>query len=370
MLTRLDESLLHQAPLPFSSSVTSDHRFYDRCWVGAYDPAGGAALNFGLGVYKNMNTLDGFLCCVRGSAQRNVRVSRPLGDRMDDLGAGPLRYEVIEPYQHLRVRLDPTGGLACELDWRARVEPFVESPTVSVINGRVATNVQRYDQVGSVDGWIAFGDDRIDLDNWFGARDHSWGVRGGVGGFEPVNGPSPYDGGFFISWFVFLTERCAGYVQHNRDREGAVTFSDGVVRSRRGASDRRIVSVEQVVDFPAGSRCYSSATMRLLDDAGEEHAVECRRLTQPIVMRGAGYDGGYLDGRGLGVYRGDLVEYDEYDLAIEGRPSVAGTPDPVPGVQREQPVSVVFDGEPGVGDLTILAVGELPFLGRPIGTQR
>lgn len=360
MLTNLDESLLHQASLPFSATTTTDHRFYDRCWVAAYDPQGGTALNMGLGVYKNMNVADGFVCCVRDRRQRNVRVSRQLRPAIDDHCVGPLRYEVIEPYRGLRVQLEQAGGLACSLEWQARFPPMEEGRTVSDVNGRTAIDVMRYDQVGRVDGWIQIGDERVVVEDWFGARDHSWGVRGGVGGYEPTTGPSPLAAGFLVMWLLFSTDDVAGYTQLMRDGTGAITFLDGILRSSDGRDDRRIVEVDHEIEFPRDSRCYRRAALRLVDDAGERHTVECERLTEPIVMRGAGYDGGFFDGRGLGVHRGiELIEHDEYDLSTEGRPALIPEGTPVAGAQREQPVSVRFDGAPGTGDFTVLTAGEM-----------
>ena len=360
MLTNLDESLLHQASLPFSATTTTDHRFYDRCWVAAYDPRGGTALNMGLGVYKNMNVADGFVCCVRDRRQRNVRVSRQLRPAIDDHRVGPLRYEVLEPHRRLRVRLEETGGLACNLDWQARFPPLEEGRTVFDVNGRTAIDVMRYDQVGRVDGWIRFGDERLEVEDWFGARDHSWGVRGGVGGYEPATGPSPPAAGFLVMWLLFATDEVSGYTQLMRDGTGAVTFLDGILRSRDGDEDRRVVEVDHEIEFPLGSRCYRRATLRLLDDGGGRHTVECERLTEPIVMRGAGYDNGYSDGRGLGMHRGVVRgEHDVYDLSVERRPTLFPDGTPVSGAQREQPVSILFDGVPGTGDFTVLTAGEM-----------
>jgi hypothetical protein len=367
VLTRLDESLLHQAPRTFADATTSDHRFYDRCWVAAYDPAGGTALNMGVGLYKNMNVLDGFCCLVRGDHQRNVRVSRRLRPDLDRLGAGPLHYEVVEPYRHVRIELDPGAyGLSCRLDWRSELEPFLESPTFTEVNGRTATDVQRYDQTGRVDGWIASGEERIAVDGWFGARDHSWGVRGGVGGFEPASGPSPFSSGFLITWLLFATDELCGYVQLNRDGVGNVVFLDGRLRWRSNRPDRRVEAVEQSIDFPSGSRWYRRASMRIIDTDGDSHEVECERLASPIVMHGGGYDGGYLDGQGLGVPRGDhVVEWDDYDLSIEGTPTAVSDGARIAGTQTEQPVSVVFDGVSGVGDFTVLPIGDLARYGVP-----
>ncbi|MGH2727298.1 MAG: hypothetical protein ACRDKS_10025 [Actinomycetota bacterium] len=361
MLTGLDEALLHQAPLPFSATTASDHRFYDRCWVAAYNPLGGTALNMGLGVYKNMNVADGFVCCVHDRKQRNVRVSRQLRPAIDEPCVGPLRYEVLEPYRHVRVELEETGGLACRLDWRGLFEPIVEDRAVTEINGRIAADVQRYDQVGRVDGWIKFGEERVLVEQWFGARDHSWGVRGGVGGFEPPNGTSPYATGLLVTWLLFATDDLTGYAQLTRDGTGRVVFRDGLLRWRDERGDRSVAEIDQDIEFPQDSRFYRRATLRLVDSEGESHNVACERLTEPIVMRGAGYDNGYADGRGLGVHRGShLIEHDEYDLSIEGRPRLVSDGVLVAGLQREQPVSVMFDGSAGTGDFTVLTLGALP----------
>lgn len=44
MLTDLDDTLLHQAPLPFAFVGTSDHGFYDRSWFEAVVPDGSAGV--------------------------------------------------------------------------------------------------------------------------------------------------------------------------------------------------------------------------------------------------------------------------------------------------------------------------------------
>ena len=361
MLTGLDEALLHQAPITFATATTSDHRFYDRCWVAAYDPAGGTALNVGLGVYKNMNVADGFSCIVRGDRQHNVRMSRPLRPRVDDPAVGPLRYEVIEPYRHVRIVLDDGDHrVTCHLDWRATLPPFVEQPTRTEINGRYATNVQRYDQPGTVDGWIAVDGERIAVEGWFGARDHSWGVRGGVGGFEPATGPSPLAGGFLVSWLLFRAGELGGYVQVNRDANGNQTFLDGRLRSHDGTDDRVVVGVDQDLEFPPGSRWYRRASLRITDDVGDIHEIDCERLCHPIVMHGAGYDAGFRDGLGLGAHRGDdVIESDAYDLSEDGRARLLPDLEPLRALQTEQPVRLTVNGVAGVGDLTVLAVGDL-----------
>ena len=81
MLTALDDTLLHQAPLPFEFVASSDHRFYDRYWFEAIAPDGSAGVLISMGRYPNMNVLDGFVTAQTEGRQYNVRFSRQLRPR-------------------------------------------------------------------------------------------------------------------------------------------------------------------------------------------------------------------------------------------------------------------------------------------------
>ncbi len=368
MLTALDESFLHQAPTTFAAAATTDHRFYDRCWFAAYDPAGGTSLTMGMGLYKNMNVADGFCCVVRGARQHNTRVSRILRPELDRAGVGPLRYDVLEPLQSVRVVLAPgEHGLSCELVLRSTIAPFVEDRTTTEVNGRVATDVRRYSQTGVVEGWIEVGEERIAVKNWFGARDHSWGVRGGVGGFEPYNGPNVLsDRGFLVTWLLFSADGMAGYAQRNEDADGRLLFLDGCIRfdSERQRPDLRVVAVDQEIRFPQGSRNYEHAELLVTTEDGAEWELECRPLVAPVAMKGTGYDAGFADGKGLGVYRGrELVEHDVYDLSAPSTVRAVPGGAVVPSMHREQPVSIVRGTETTTGHFSVLPFGELPRYG-------
>ncbi len=64
MLTGPDETLRHQLPTTFDHVGTSDPRFYDRFFFGVHDPAGRLALHIGLGLYTNMNVMDGYVAAL------------------------------------------------------------------------------------------------------------------------------------------------------------------------------------------------------------------------------------------------------------------------------------------------------------------
>src|SRR5579864_1721016 len=106
MITPHDESPWHQLPTTFDHVGPSDPRFFDRVWFAATDPSGNGTLQFTLGVYQNMNVVDGGFVAITERRQHNVRASRQLRPRYETV-CGPLRIEVVEPLRHVRLRVAP-----------------------------------------------------------------------------------------------------------------------------------------------------------------------------------------------------------------------------------------------------------------------
>ncbi len=319
MLTRLDEALLHQAPVTFADTEVSDHRFYDRVYFEAVDPAGSAAFCMGIGLYKNTNTLDGFVSVQRDNRQYNVRFSRALRPAVDDTTLGPLVYEVVEPMRSVRVTLaEGDHGVACDMTFEGVVAPIEEVDHFARVQGRVQEHVHRYDQVGRASGWISLGDTRFEVADWWAVRDHSWGVRPGVGGFDPKTGGTPPQlAGFLYSWVTFSTDDLVGYVQVHENGAGERTTFDGrraIATRRRGSP----VCVKQSTSssFPRAAASTKGLDSRSRPTMARPSTFALEQLLPPWVMRGTGYDHGYTDAKGVGVHRGSyLCEHDVYDLS-------------------------------------------------------
>ena len=370
--SRLDELMWHQAPLPLAIAATSDHRFYDRVFATVTDPAGSASLAMGMGVYKNMNVVDGFAVLALPDRQINVRVSRSLGDWHEE-AVGGLAYRVVAPFRTIRLTLEGDHPLTYDLEWTANFTPIEEGAwwgTANTINERVAIDVRRYEQVGRVNGWIAVGGDRIEVRDWFGGRDHSWGVRGGVGGYEPDNGGRLIDGqGMLLAWFVFDCGEFAGVFARTEDDVGNQCGLVGrlVFAQGSGRPELDIVQATLDCDFEPGSRYYHTARVTFRTADGGEWTLTAQALPLAALCRGGGYEGGWNDRKGLGVWRGERVEHDVYRPG--GQPHLAQVDDgtTIEHNQREQIARVTVTGplgtHRGMGDCTLIARGTLPRLG-------
>lgn len=366
MLTHLDDSPWHQLPTTFDHVGTSDPRFFDRLWFAAADPGGAGVLQFTMGVYQNMNVVDGGFVFIRDGVQHNVRASRQL--RPDyQTTSGPLSIDVLQPLERVRLRVEPNdSGIAADLEWRATDPAQEERPHFLRSRGRVLEDYSRYDQIGECEGWVSVDGVRYRVERWWSCRDHSWGVRERVGIAEPVTGPeNPHSGGLFAFLF-YGTAAVAGHVQVTGNEAGLQHVTAEVIDRASGVSvaGERVGIDAEFVDEGRPRRMRNARfDVRLAD--GSAVAIEARAQGPSVAMTGLGY-GGYHDGLGLGVWRGAAhLESDRWDVsdACLVRYPDGHTERPV---HRIQPVAVshqAADGtvSHGFGSLTFVA--ELPLAG-------
>ena len=174
--------------------------------------------NFGLGKYTNRNLHRRF--CRRAARYRAADHSRQPNSapRIDDTAVGPLKYEVIEPYKKLRISVAENAAQPIKFDliWTSTMPAFFEGRDLAIHDGRTSSDVVRYHQCGTVSGWIEIDGERheVNPDEWFGVRDHSWGIREHVGA-DPVDLPpqrtlASTSGDYHFHWFVSQLTRPDG----------------------------------------------------------------------------------------------------------------------------------------------------------------
>jgi hypothetical protein len=366
-LSSLDETLMHQASWPFRMAGVSDHRFFDRHWYSLVDVEQSLGLISGMAFYKNMGVCDGFVAMQSGDDQFNVRFSRELGDDVDRFHVGDLEIELLEPFKTIRLTLSgESSPMSAELTWTSDFPAYLEAHAFDVPSARILQDASRYDQVGRWNGWIDFGrDGRHRIDDAWGVRDHSWGVRPGVGGFDrSMADPSaalatpgaPRDPMLYLVMYCQLDDLFIG-LHHREDGTGAVLYEDGEALWRDGRTCD-VAAVDFAIDFEPGSRAYSQIRADVALEDGQRFEIVATPVLHAWAYAGTGYDGGFSDGKGLGAWRGTVVEHDRYvhvrpeAVLLDGAPTPAG--------HREQPTSLTVNGRPGMGYCPMMTRGALP----------
>ncbi|MCX7262909.1 MAG: hypothetical protein NTX67_09165 [Burkholderiales bacterium] len=365
MLTPLDDTLCHQLPTTFDHVWTSDPRWFDRYWFAIYSKDGSVAIQITMGAYRNMNVLDGGAVMIVDNKQYNVRVSRSLGSSVETV-CGPLRVRPIEPLKSFEISIAPgEHALHGELRWECVEPAHEEYPHFTRLQSRTVEDYRRFDQIGVASGWLEAGGRRIEIDRWWACRDHSWGVRRGMGVPEPVTGPkiTLAEKGHVMSFLFFSTDTMSGSLLFS-GRGDDKPYTTGVVTDRRTQERYHATKIDLSVDLHEGTRRFRQASVEATLEDGRVLRISVHARGASIAMQGLGYSGGYNDGKGLGAWRSEnLLETDVWDVS---HPSKVVYPD---GTQKEhwhriQPVSLSADlsGEisAGMGSMTLTIAGKLP----------
>jgi hypothetical protein len=323
-LVAADESFSHQIVETHAHVADADRSWTEKVCAMAAARDGSLQLGFGVGKYTNRNVFDGYAGVSRGREQWTVRGSRRLSDDADTVGVGPIRYDVLDPYRTIRFSCAANDAVPVAFEWifDASVPPVLEDrDRARARRGyRLDADVLRYHQIGVASGWVEVEGERheVSTGGWFSTRDHSWGVRQGVGlPTTDVEGGVAVVPSFRFSWSPMLLERADGsrYGVHHQHRqlrvpgyeesqmEGGVEHPDGRIEKFTG--------LRSELRFDPHNRRVLGGTLHFTTADGSERPVTVEAIGDTGFHLGAGLYFG-LDGHFHGEWRGALHVDGEY----------------------------------------------------------
>ncbi len=372
-LVPADELLVHQIADTFATVAQSDRSWTEKIWAMATDRQGSLQLVFGLGIYPNRGVVDAFGGVSRGVEQWTVRASGRLGRDPGAGNIGPLRYEVVKPLEQIRFSLEANPVIPVTFDWLfdAAVPPVLEDREQhrGVRGRRVAADVVRYHQIGTATGWAEVDGSHTEItpSQWVTARDHSWGVRYGVG--SPVEDamPEPDQSGVssLVMWCPVLCERGDGErygIHWYFQRHSVGTWSRQVLQGGielPGGSRTPFTDVELDLAFRPDNRRFVEGEIEFEFADGQKRPLHLRSVSDTGFHLGAGLYMGYGD-HWHGQWRGESFLDGEYhaDCAdVEVARSLHQLRDCV--VEVRDPVG----GGVGWGNLQSIVAGEQTDMG-------
>jgi len=355
-ISAADEYPFHQQAKPVAVPVTADTHFNDGYYWGTY--AEGWYIATGLRLHPNNNVMDGFVAVVRGDNQRSVRVSRALHPDYAVLAVPPLSVQIIEPMTSHRVRFaHEESGLALDLSFEARSKPYVESEAPLYKYGRLVSDVVRYTVVCRSRGTVTLDGQVTEVDDWYGVRDHSWGVRSAMGPRVPLHGlgerPTYFEARAMRLWVPFGVDGYCGFFHTHEDRYGNVLDFEGWLQFPDGKSVA-LTGLKHKLEYVPGTRRLVRGQFTLTGDDGVERTYDVTPVTHPAFGQGFGYAGGWCDGGHHGSWRGaSHLEHEAFDVSDA---AVPGGPPQVPPAKRIGGLEyacqfVSSDGGQGMGNV-------------------
>ena len=372
-LVPADETLNHQITDTFATVAQTDLSWTEKICAQACAEDGSLQVAFGLGKYTNRGVMDAYAGVSRGIEQWTVRSSRELAPGPGDLRVGPIHYEILEPLVQVRFGLDANEEQPIAFEWTFEkvTPPFLELAEQhrSRDGYRLDADIVRYHHSGLASGWVEVEGVRTEFDqaSWVSTRDHSWGVRYGVG--APVGDvkarSNPSSLQVTVNWCPIVCERSDGsrYALHWYYQRSAITGWDstefqGGVEHPDGHKEH-FSSVDPTFEVDPANRRLRAAELVFLMEDGTRRPITVRSLGETGFHLGAGLYFG-LDEQYHGQYRGRLDVTGDYVAdctTYEAARRLHQLRDNV--VRVEDPVG----GGVGCGNLQSMFVGPHPDLG-------
>jgi hypothetical protein len=362
-----DETLNHQIVDTFATIAQTDYAWTEKIWASLAKTDGSLQVDFGIGKYHNRGIIDGFGGVSRGREQWTVRGSRELADAPEDVAVGPIHYEIIDPLKQIRFRLEPNEvqPISFDITLSAVTPPFFENRNLvrNRKTGRVDVDVIRYHQGGWASGTVTVDGETHDVrpDEWFGFRDHSWGVRQAIG--EPLvdlipeqRPPSGGRGG--MKWTPAFFRRPDGtyYETALFVIEGAWEYSSAYLNNADG-TQLPVRTVTPRIHYDTRTRYVTGGTLDLTMETGEQRTIDVEVLGQSgFLLKTAGY--GAWAGHKHGAWKGALHTDGEYIPDCSDDEHLRSL-----GQFRDTPIRVRDGDAVGYGIMESLVGGVWPELG-------
>jgi hypothetical protein len=209
-------------------------------------------------------------------------------ERMD-LHVGPIRIEVIEPLQKVRLVIDDHEGISADLVFAGRAAPLQEPRFTRRSGPRLFMDLTRFTQNVHVAGWVEVDGKRIDYAQGMGTRDRSWGVRS-IGAPDPQPVVPMAVPQFYWLWAPTNFPKLSLFAHVNEDEAGAAWNSRAAL-AMDGAAQGEALHLEGqrfTIDWLPGTRHARTARLDVRDPSGRDHVIAWAPIAQ-FQMKGIGY---------------------------------------------------------------------------------
>jgi hypothetical protein len=297
-LVPADELLCHQIPETFATVSQADVSWTEKLWGSLFARDGSIQVDCGIGKYHNRNVIDMFAGISRGKEQLTVRASRQLDLDPERVGVGPLDFEVLEPLNQVRFVLGENDVLPIRFDLTVTgvLPPFLEAKDAQrePTGARISSDLLRYHQSSTVSGHIWIDGERIEVtdDEWFGFRDHSWGLRMDVG--EPpadVHRINRLERDFTLTWSPMYLRRPDGtsYEIHHylQTVDHETTYFSGFVNHPDG-TQTPLQGLRDELKYDTVNRRLLGGKMTFDAGWGETRTVEVEPISDTGFHLGTG----------------------------------------------------------------------------------
>ena len=179
-LTPLDEYFVHQIPEPLPNVVTHHHHWRESMFFVLHPRDGlGDVVILTMAHFPARQEMDSLQLGTIGGQPAVAHHVRSAARDPHTFVAGPVRIEVVEPFKTVRLRVDDVAEAPVSLDltFSARTAPYGLRRGTMRAGHELIWDQSHMLQSGTYRGSFTREGRTYDVEDWWGQRDHSWGIR-------------------------------------------------------------------------------------------------------------------------------------------------------------------------------------------------
>ena len=178
--TALDERFAHQIPEPFPNVLHFHPDWRESLFFIMHQrEKPGDVLILTLAHFPSRQEIDSLQLGRVGTSPIMARHLRKVDGDQDDFRVGPITIDVVEPLKKIRlvaVASDATP-VSFDISFTARTQPYQLRRGTMKAKYEIVWDQSHMFQSGTYNGSYTHNGKTYEVDNWWGQRDHSWGVR-------------------------------------------------------------------------------------------------------------------------------------------------------------------------------------------------
>ena len=178
--TALDERFAHQIPEPFPNVLHFHQDWRESLFFIMHErEKPGDVLILTLAHFPSRQEMDSLQLGRVGDSPIMARHVRKVDGDQDDFRVGPITIDVVEPLKKIRLVAAASDAtpVSFDVNFTARTAPYQLRRGTMKAKHEIIWDQSHMFQSGIYNGSYTYKGKTTQIDNWWGQRDHSWGVR-------------------------------------------------------------------------------------------------------------------------------------------------------------------------------------------------
>lgn len=180
LLTAMDELFVHQIPEPLPNVVTWHEHWRESLFFIMHSPqAPGDVVILTLAHFPSRGFMDSLQLGRVGGAATVARHERPYDGDPHRMQVGPVTVDIAEPFRTVRLHVDDVAEAPLSLDvtFTARTRAHGLRRGTMKAGHEIVWDQSHMVQSGTYNGTFTHAGRICEVRDWWGQRDHSWGIR-------------------------------------------------------------------------------------------------------------------------------------------------------------------------------------------------